>query len=220
MVIQVTFSTSDTGYFQAHHDGRTSMEQASAPASAARSASHPQAHKPGPRLGAKMIGELGVIVTVATVAAFMMSSSPQPSTTMAPQAATTFAAVTAPAPVNVAAPVTMAMVTPPPAITAAPAPPAQKDCKLLHRRFYMTGQGTIRLRTAGYVSPPISLSDTPQLVDLPMLRPTQGEAEQKFVFEGKAPFLILTTDYADFHQGLTVNGSTDYDMTWVPLKNC
>ena len=187
MVIQVTFSTSDTGYFQAHHDGRTSMEQASAPASAARSASHPQAHKPGPRLGAKMIGGLGVIVTVATVAAFMMSSSPQPSTTMAPQAATTFAAVTAPAPVNVAAPVTMAMVTPPPAVTAAPAPPAQKDCKLLHRRFYMTGQGTIRLRTAGYVSPPISLSDTPQLVDLPMLRPTQGEAEQKFVFEGRLP---------------------------------
>jgi hypothetical protein len=195
------------------------MQQASAPATA-RSASQAQARKPGPRLGAKMIAGLGVVVTVATVAAFMMSSSPQPSATMAPQAATTFAAVSAPAPVNVAAPVTTAMVTPPPAIAVAPAPPAQKDCKLLHRRFYMTGQGTIRLRTDGYVSPPISLGDTPQLVDLPMLRPTQGEAEQKFVFEGKAPFLILTTDYADFHQGLTVNGSTDYDMTWVPLKNC
>jgi hypothetical protein len=179
------------------------MQQASAPATA-RSASQAQIRKPGPRLGAKMIAGLGVVVTVATVAAFMMSSSPQPSTTMAPQAATTLAA----------------SVTPPPALAAAPAPPAQKDCKLLHRRFYMTGQGTIRLRTDGYISPPISLGDTPQLVDLPMLRPTQGEAEQKFVFEGKAPFLILTTDYADFHQGLTVNGSTDYDMTWVPLKNC
>jgi hypothetical protein len=195
------------------------MQQASAPA-AARSASHAQTRKPGPRLGAKLIGGLGAVVTVATVAAFMMSSSPQPSTTMAPQAATTLAAVSAPAPVNVAAPVTTATVTPPPAIAAAPALAEQKDCKLLHRRFYLTGQGTIRLRTDGYISPAISLGDTPQMVDLPMLRPTQGEAEQKFVFEGKAPFLILTTDYADFHQGLTVNGSTDYDMTWVPLKNC
>jgi hypothetical protein len=195
------------------------MQQASAPATA-RSVSQAQTAKPGPRLGAKMIAGLGVVVTVATVAAFMMSSSPQPQTTMAPQAATTFAAISTPAPVNVAAPVTTAMVTPPPALAAAPAPPEQKDCKLLHRRFYVTGQGTIRLRTAGYVSPPISLGDTPQLVDLPMLRPTQGEAEQKFVFEGKAPFLILTTDYPDFHQGLTVNGSTDYDMTWAPLKNC
>jgi hypothetical protein len=194
------------------------MQQASAPA-AARSASHAQTRKPGPRLGAKLIGGLGAVVTVATVAAFMMSSSPQPSTTMAPQAATTLAAVSAPAPVNVAAPVTTATVTPP-AVAAAPALAEQKDCKLLHRRFYLTGQGTIRLRTDGYISPAISLGDTPQMVDLPMLRPTQGEAEQKFVFEGKAPFLILTTDYADFHQGLTVNGSTDYDMTWVPLKNC
>jgi hypothetical protein len=83
----------------------------------------------------------------------------------------------------------------------------------------MTRQGTVRLRTAGYVSSVISLSDTPQVVDLPMLRPTQGEAEQKFVFEGKAPFLILTTDYVDFRQGLTVDGSTDYDMTWQPLTN-
>jgi hypothetical protein len=167
-----------------------------------------------------MIGGLGVVVTVATVAAFMMASSPQPSTTTAPQAATTLAAVSTPAPVNVAAPVTTATVTPPPAVAAAPALAEQKDCKLLHRRFYMTGQGTIRLRTDGYISPAISLGDTPQMVELPMLRPTQGEAEQKFVFDGKAPFLILTTDYVDFHQGLTVNGSTDYDMTWVPLKNC
>jgi hypothetical protein len=166
-----------------------------------------------------MIGGLGAVLTVATVAAFMMSSSPQPSTAVATQAATTLAAVSTPAPVNVPALVTAA-VTPPPAVAAAPALAEQKDCKLLHRRFYMTGQGTIRLRTDGYVSQPISLGDTPQVVDLPMLRPTQGEAEQKFVFEGKAPFLILTTDYVDFHQGLTVDGSTDYDMTWAPLKNC
>jgi hypothetical protein len=194
------------------------MEQASAPA-AARSSSEAQTRKPGPRLGAKMIGGLGAVLTVATVAAFLMSSSPQPSTAVATQAATTLAAVSTPAPVNVPALVTAA-VTPPPAVAAAPALAEQKDCKLLHRRFYMTGQGTIRLRADGYISPPISLGDTPQVVDLPMLRPTQGEAEQKFVFEGKAPFLILTTDYVDFHQGLTVDGSTDYDMTWAPLKNC
>ena len=192
------------------------MEQASAPATA-RSASQTQTRKSASGMGAKLIGGLGAVVTIATVAAFMMSSSPQPAVTGATQAATTLAAASTPAPVP---PLTTAAVTPPPAVVAAPALTEQKDCKLLHRRFYMTGHGTIRLRTDGYISPMISLGDTPQMVDLPMLRPTQGEAEQKFVFEGKAPFLILTTDYVDFHQGLTVDGSTDYDMTWAPLKNC
>jgi hypothetical protein len=218
-VIQLTFSGTDAGYLPAHGMGRTIMEQASAPASA-KSASHAQTRKPGGTMGAKTIGALGAVLTVATVAAFMMSSSPQPSTSVAPQAATAVAAVSAPAPINVPAPVTLAAVTPPPAAAVAPAAPPQRDCKLLHRRFYMTGQGTIRLRTDGYVSPVISLSDTPQMVDLPMLRPTQGGAEQQFVFEGKAPFVILTTDYADFRQGLTIDGRFDYDMTWLPLKSC
>jgi hypothetical protein len=195
------------------------MEQASAPA-AARSVSQTQIRMSGSGTAAKMIGGLGVVLTAATVTAFMMSSSPQPSTDVAPETTTTLAAVSAPAMLNAPAPVTTATVTPPPAAATAPAAAAERDCKLLHRRFYMSGQGTVRLRTAGYVSPAISLSDTPQVVDLPMLRLTQGEAEQKFVFEGKAPFLILTTDYIDFRQGLTVDGSIDYDMTWQPLKNC
>jgi hypothetical protein len=194
------------------------MASASASA-AAKSASHAPTHKSNHGIGTKLIAGFGAVATVATVAAFLMSSAPQPSTAVAPQA-TTLAAVSTPAPIDVPAPVTMAAVTPPPAVAAAPALAAQRDCKLLQRRFYITGQGTVRLRADGYVSPTISLSDTPQVVDLPMLRPTQGEADQKIVFEGNAPFLILTTDYVDFHQGLTVNGRTNYDMTWVALKNC
>lgn len=196
------------------------MEQASAPA-AARSASQAQTRKSGSGIGAKLIGGLGAIVTVATVAAFMMSSSPQPANEVALQAATTSAAISSPAPVSVPAPVTTAAVTPPPALAAAPAQAAPKECQLIKtRRFFVTGEGSVRVRADSYVSPSISLSNTPQLVELPMLRPSEGEVKQHIVVEGKAPFVILTTDF-DFTQGLQVDGKSDFDIWWgTPLKNC
>jgi hypothetical protein len=196
------------------------MEQASAPA-AARSASQTQTRKSGSGMGAKLIGGLGAVVTVATVAAFMMSSSPQPASEAALQAATTSPAISSPAPVSVPAPVTTAAVTPPPALATAPAEAAQKECKLIKtRRFFVTGEGSVRVRADNYVSPSISLSNTPQLVELPMLRPSEGEVKQHIVVEGKAPFVILTTDF-DFTQGLQVDGKSDFDIWWgTPLKNC
>jgi hypothetical protein len=91
---------------------------------------------------------------------------------------------------------------------------------LLKRRFFVTGEGSVRLRVDGYVSAAITLSNSPQEVDLPILRPSTGEIKQNIVVEGKAPFVILTTDYVDFQQGLTVEGRSEFDIWWAPLKNC
>ena len=53
-----------------------------------------------------------------------------------------------------------------------------------------------------------------------MLRPSVGEIKQNIVVEGKAPYVILTTDF-DFQQGLTVDGRSDFEIWWgTPLKNC
>lgn len=188
---------------------------------AASVASNAQTRNRSRGIGAKMIGGLGVALTVATVAAVVMSSSPQTSTVAAPQAATTYAAVTAPAPVIAPTQVApVAMVAPPASIpAAAAAPDDKKECKVLPRRFFVTGSGTVHLRADGFVSRNVALSDIPQEVDLPQRRPMTGEVQQNIVVEGQASFILLTTDY-DFKQGLRVNGTSNFDIYWVPPANC
>ncbi len=193
---------------------------------AASLASNAQTRKSGRGIGAKMIGGLGVALTVATVTAVMMSASPS-STAVAPQAATTYAAVPAAAPVSApvaiyaplqASPATA--VTPPASVPAAATAAGEKnECKVLPRRFFVTGSGTVRVRADGFVSRNVALSDVPQEVDLPQRRPMTGEVQQNIVVEGQANFVLLTTDY-DFKQGLRVNGTSNFDIFWVPPANC
>lgn len=184
-------------------------------------ASSAQTQNRGRGIGAKIIGGLGIALTVATVAAVVMSSSPQSSTAAAPQAATTYAAVSAPAPVIAPTQVSpVAMVAPPASVpAAATAADDKKECKVLPRRFFVTGSGTVRLRADGFVSRNVALSDVPQEVDLPQRRPMTGEIQQNIVVEGQANFMLLTTDY-DFKQGLRVNGASNFDIYWVPPANC
>jgi hypothetical protein len=177
----------------------------------------------GRGIGAKVIGGLGVALTAATVAAVVMSSGPQSSTAAASQAqaAPVYAAVAAQAPVMAPTQVApVAKVAPPASIpAAATAADDKKECKVLPRRFFVTGTGTVHLRADGFVSRNVALSDVPQEVDLPQRRPMTGEVQQNIVVEGQASFILLTTDY-DFKQGLRVNGASNFDIYWVPPANC
>jgi hypothetical protein len=195
---------------------------------AARLGSEAPARNRGLGIGAKMIGGFGVALTAATVAGIVMFASPPSPTAAAPQAAvveTAPAAIYAPASINApvladAAPVSTAAAPPLAPVASMPvAAEEKKECKVLPRRFFVSGTGTVRLRADGYLSRTIALSDSPQEIDLPQRRPMTGEVKQNIVVEGKSDFVLLTTDY-DFKQGLNVDGTSDFDIYWVPPENC
>jgi hypothetical protein len=198
-------------------------------AAAGKSTHQAQTRSRGGGIGSKLIGGLGIVLTMAVVAGAIMFDAPQSSTAVAPQvaAATSVAPTTTPTASNTAvAPsatikmATVKVVTSPPAAAAPASNSSTTECRLLPRRFFVTGSGTVRLRAEGYVSPTIVLSGSAQEVDLPQRRPAVGEVLQNIVVEGKADFILLTTDYVDYRQGLRVNGVENFDIYWAPLKSC
>jgi hypothetical protein len=107
--------------------------------------------------------------------------------------------------------------------------PAQMEntapqCKIIKRQFMVstnTGGGTVRLREGSYLSPPVTLSTTPQLVVFPLDRPQNVPAVEVITIEGNATDVVLasnvTTWRGVFNQ---VNGVTAFQSSWLPLKGC
>jgi hypothetical protein len=189
-------------------------------------------------LSAKMIGGIGATLTLVTVAAVFSSQQPSPGST-AP-AAPVYATVTpAPPPADIAtapvpvvsappAPLVFAPDPPSPPVYAAPAPayvpaaPAQKQCSLPQRKFYVSGNGTIRVHDGMYVSDPVVLDLTPQEVTFPLARPASGLSEDETItVEGSASTVLMTTDYPGFRQVFhRLRGATSFVVHWVSLRNC
>jgi hypothetical protein len=179
-------------------------------------------------IGPKLIAGIGVTLTIAAVAA-VVTLSGEPSAPAAPPAATVetaYASPAAPPPAEVAtaAPVAAApaMFVTPPAVAPAPVVQPQTQCGLVQRKFYIAGNGIIRVRDGGFVSAPVVLGPYPQeiLMDLP--RPASGfSAPETIVVEGRATTVVMTSDLPGFHMVINrLRGTSSFDVQWAPLKNC
>jgi hypothetical protein len=104
----------------------------------------------------------------------------------------------------------------------APPPPAQKQCSLPLRKFYVAGNGVIRIHAGDYVSPPVTLGPYAQEVVFPVSRPSPGtEAVDRIVVEGRASTVVMTSDLPGFRQVFNgLRGSSSFDARWAPLRNC
>jgi hypothetical protein len=98
----------------------------------------------------------------------------------------------------------------------------QKECRFLPRRLFVSGTGTVELRTNRFVSRHIELGDSPQEIELPGFRPAAGDVWQYIVVEGKADFLHLTTDSPkDQLDVKALDGAASFAVDWTPLPaNC
>ena len=100
---------------------------------------------------------------------------------------------------------------------------AAKECSLLPRRFFIVGDtgGTVRFRSGTYLSPPYSLTATPQTVVFPLPRPTDTPVVDNIVIEGNASALVLTSDRPEFRLVFDkVTGAAPFTANWAPLKSC
>jgi hypothetical protein len=200
------------------------------PSSAAAQASVPTVAcaAPGTREGIspKAIGGIGAALTVAAVAAVVMLTSQQPT---AGPAASAFvqAAAQSVADDPAAAPPARAtgLFIPGPAAAPATAPVPLADirqCSLNPRKFYLSGNGIIRVRDGDYVSPPIVLDAYPQEIVMPLARPELGITPLETVaVEGKASVVVMKSDLASFRKVFQhLRGAARFDIQWVPLRNC
>jgi hypothetical protein len=172
-------------------------------------------------------------MTVAAVGAAVASlewrDDPQPAavaTQVALQSAPAWPAppVAQPAPPTAPANIEPAVALPPLPPAYAPAPPAAqpKQCGLPQRKFYVAGNGVVRIHAGNYVSETVALGPYPQVVAIPASRPTPGEtAIDTIVVEGRANTVIMTTDLPSFRRVYTnLRGSTSFSVQWVPLREC
>ena len=69
------------------------------------------------------------------------------------------------------------------------------------RKFYVAGNGIIRIYASGYVSQVVTLGPYPQEVAFPIARPASGvPAPDTILVEGRAGAVIMTTDVPGFRQ--------------------
>jgi hypothetical protein len=111
--------------------------------------------------------------------------------------------------------------TPPVAAPAQIAEPAAKACQrapLIELASAENGGGgIIRLRQGDFLSPPITLTGTPQQIVFPKPRPELAPMAETIIVEGNATNLVLGAE-GDHFVVPSVNGTYSYTITWSPSK--
>jgi hypothetical protein len=182
-----------------------------------------------PAIGRKLVAGIGVCVTLAAVAAITSLGGP-PASNLPPASPQTVASINQ-APLRVAAntePAFIAMPAAPAqpsfyAPAAAPLPPqTPAQCSLPLRKFYVAGNGTVRIHAGDYISPPVELGPYPQQVTFPVPRPEPGrEAIDTILVEGRASTVVMTSDLPGFRMVFNgLRGSSSFNAKWAPLRNC
>jgi hypothetical protein len=177
-------------------------------------------------VGPKLIAGIGAALTIAVVAAAVTLGEPSaPSTAPTQAVQTAYASPAAPAPAEVAtaAPVAAApaMFVAPPAAAPAPVPP-QTQCSLVQRKFYIAGNGVVRVRDGDFVSSAVVLGPYPQEVLMDLPRPANGfSPPETIVVEGRASTVVMTSDLPGFQKVINhLRGASSFGVQWAPLKNC
>jgi hypothetical protein len=84
-----------------------------------------------------------------------------------------------------------------------------------------TGGGNVRFREGDYLSPPITLSRTPQTVYFPRPRPEVGQIQEPITMEGDATNLVMVSPVTHArHVYPKISGSLTYMSTWYAFKVC
>ncbi|HJZ20080.1 MAG TPA: hypothetical protein VJ226_03935, partial [Bradyrhizobium sp.] len=190
-----------------------------------------QQAKSGPGIVPKMICGIGVTFALAVVAAAVMSNPPEPSPgPVAPVMPVHVTEKAVPSPSNRAVSTTPAGAVPaplvadpirpvPPVAAVAPAPPP-KQCDQPQRKFYVSGNGTIRIHDGTDVSAPVVLDVYPREVIFPLARPAAGASEETITVEGNASAVVMTTDLPSFRRTFYhLKGATSFIAHWVSLRN-
>jgi len=127
----------------------------------------------------------------------------------------------------VAAAVTLVTMTSNPSPTApdqAAANQPQSQCATMKREVLVSttsGSGTVRLREGSYLSPPITLSTTPQRVTFPLDRPPVAGGEEVITIEGNATDVVLTSPLTSWRRVFDkVTGVVAFSTQWAPGKGC
>ena len=109
----------------------------------------------------------------------------------------------------------------PPAAAPAPVPP-QAQCSLVQRKFYIAGNGVVRVRDGDFVSSAVVLGPYPQQVLMDLPRPANGfSPPETIVVEGRASTVVMTSDLPGFQKVINhLRGASSFGVQWAPLKNC
>jgi hypothetical protein len=176
-----------------------------------------------------VVAGLGAAFVAAGITFAMLSgdSTPQASTQPVQAAAPVQTAmqVQPPAPIEVAPPAQAAPplqsappLAAPPAVTA---PPQARSCQDPRRVELASvengGSGVVRFRAGDYVSPWITLTNVPQQIVFPKLRPETTPIKEDIVLEGQATNVVLGAENDHFVIP-KVDGSYDYWVRWSPAK--
>ena len=97
------------------------------------------------------------------------------------------------------------------------------QCPAMQRRLLVStthGGGTIQFRAGGYLSPPFTLTDHPQVVAFPLPRPETIPLQEIISIEGNATDVVITSEMTDLHKVFDVAGMYPYAVTWAPRKGC
>ena len=98
------------------------------------------------------------------------------------------------------------------------------QCQNLQRTLLIsttTGGGTIRFRASGYLSPPYTLTTTPQIVSFPLMRPVGAEVNEEMTIEGNATNLVMSSTMTTVQSVYPViNGSLHVTKNWIPATTC
>ena len=177
-------------------------------------------------VGPKLIAGIGAALTIAVVAAAVTLNEPSapPAASTAP-IQTAYAGPAAPAPAEPATAAAVAaapaMLFVPPAAAPAPVPPSTQ-CSLVQRKFYIAGNGIVRVRDGDFISSAVVLGPYPQQVLMDLPRPANGfSPPETIVVEGRASTVVMTSDLPGFQKIIThLRGASSFGVQWAPLKNC
>ena len=98
-----------------------------------------------------------------------------------------------------------------------------QQCPAMQRRLLVStthSGGTIQFRAGGYLSPPFTLADHPQVVAFPLPRPETVPLQEIISIEGNATDVVITSELTDLHKVFDVLGTYPYAVTWAPRKGC
>jgi hypothetical protein len=98
------------------------------------------------------------------------------------------------------------------------------QCQNLQRTLLIstnTGGGTVRFRASGYLSPPYTLSTTPQVVSFPLMRPVGTEVNEEMTIEGNATDVVMSSPLASGRSVYpAINGTLHVMKNWIPATTC
>jgi hypothetical protein len=125
----------------------------------------------------------------------------------------------------VAAVMTVAMTSNSSSPAAAPTQASNTaQCQNLQRTLLIstnTGGGTVRFRASGYLSPPYTLTTTPQIVSFPLMRPTGTEVNEEMTIEGNATNVVMSSPLTTTQNVYPViNGTLHITKNWIPATTC